>query len=110
LKLSQNVQTVEQVEGSATAVPIQESEILPIATFERDNVDEGASSEVTDIKKATRSGTQYFVTTSFFSETQGLVLHVEHGQARRPERTFRWHHPFASTDEKLEAYAKEKQN
>jgi hypothetical protein len=77
---------------------------------ERDNDDEGASSEVTDTKKATRSGTQYFVTTSFFSETQGLMLHVEHGQARRPEHTFRWHHPFASTDEKLEAYAKENRN
>jgi Reverse transcriptase (RNA-dependent DNA polymerase) len=37
------------------------------------------------------------------------MLHVKHGQARRPEHTFRWHHPFASTDEKLEAYVKEKQ-
>jgi hypothetical protein len=54
LKRSQNVQAVEQVEGSATAVTIQESEMLPITTIERDNDDENASSEVTKTKKATR--------------------------------------------------------
>jgi hypothetical protein len=109
LKMSENVRTVEQFEGSATAVLMQESEIIPISIIETDNDDERARSEVTGTKKATRSGTQYFVSTSFFSETQGLMLHVEHGQLKRPEHTFRWHHPFASTDEKLEAYAKEKQ-
>jgi hypothetical protein len=54
LTRSQNFQTAEQVEGYSTALPIEESEILSGATIERDNDDEGASSDVTDTKKATR--------------------------------------------------------
>jgi hypothetical protein len=112
LKRVQKVRTVKQVEGSTSAGPIQESDILPIATttIARDHDDEGAGSEVAEIEKATGSGTQYFVTTTFFSETQGQMLLVQHRQARRPEHKFRWHHPFASTNEKLEACAREKQN
>jgi hypothetical protein len=93
LTRSQNVHTVEQVGGSATAVPMEESEILPDATIERDNVTR------LQVRKLPTPRKPLVVVLNFSSrplssQTQGLMSHAEYGQARRPEHTFRWHHQF----------------